>query len=63
MLCRAEKDAACVRSIQGLMKALERGEMPAAQQPAGLTVTMRPYQLQSLQFILDGETGEGGFRR
>ncbi|KAI3434920.1 hypothetical protein D9Q98_002974 [Chlorella vulgaris] len=59
----AEKDAACVRSIQGLMKALERGEMPAAQQPAGLTVTMRPYQLQSLQFMLDGETGEGGFRR
>ena len=24
---------------------------------------MRPYQLQSLRFMLDSEQGEGGFRR
>lgn len=42
------------------MQALERGEMPAAPQPGGLSVTMRPYQLQSLQFMLDAERGEGG---
>lgn len=45
------------------MDALERGELPAAPQPAGLTVQMRPYQRQSLQFMLDAERGEGGFRR
>ena len=45
------------------MSVVERGEMPAAAQPAGLTVTMHPYQLQSLQFMLDAERGEGGFRR
>lgn len=39
------------------------GERPAAPQPAGLTVTLRPYQLQSLQFMIDAEQGEGGFRR
>ncbi len=35
---RSEKEAASERSIPGLMAALERGEMPAAAQPAGLTV-------------------------
>lgn len=45
------------------MEAVERGELPAAEQPGGLTVQMRPYQLQSLQFMLDAERGEGGFRR
>ncbi|KAI7843193.1 hypothetical protein COHA_003176 [Chlorella ohadii] len=59
----SEKEAASERSIPGLMAALERGEMPAAAQPPGLTVQMRPYQLQSLQFMLDCECGEGGFRR
>ena len=29
----------------------------------GLTVQLRPYQRQSLQFMLDAEQGEGGFRR
>jgi hypothetical protein len=48
---------------QGLLEAMERGELPAVPQPAGLTVQMRPYQLQSLQFMLDCERGEGGFRR
>ena len=36
-------------------------------QPAGLTVTMRPYQLQALRFMLacekEGEGDAGGFRR
>lgn len=59
---RSDKEQGCERSIPGLMKALERGEMPAAPQPPGLTVTMRPYQLQSLQFMLDRERGEGDFR-
>jgi hypothetical protein len=45
------------------MEALERGELPAVPQPQGLTVQMRPYQLQSLQFMLDQERGDGGFRR
>jgi hypothetical protein len=57
-----DKEAACERSIPGLMKALERGEIAPAVQPAGLTVTMRPYQLQSLAFMLGCEQGEGGFR-
>lgn len=39
---RRAKAEAEDRSIPGLMQALERGEMPAAQQPDGLTVTMRP---------------------
>jgi SWI/SNF-related matrix-associated actin-dependent regulator of chromatin subfamily A3 len=49
--------------MQALMESLERGELPAAPQPVGLTVQMRPYQLQTLQFMLDQERGEGGFRR
>ena len=60
---RTDKEHASERSIPGLMNTLERGEMPAAVQPPGLTVTMRPYQLQSLQFMLDCEGGSGGFRR
>lgn len=40
--CRSDKEAASERSIPGLMAALERGEMPAAQQPAGLTVQVGP---------------------
>lgn len=51
------------RSIPALMEAMERPEAPAAPQPRGLTVTMRPYQLQSLKFMMDAEQGEGGFRR
>ena len=51
------------RSIPALMEAMERPEAPAATQPRGLTVTMRPYQLQSLKFMMDAEQGDGGFRR
>ena len=32
-------------------------------QMQGLTVQLRPYQRQSLHFMLDAEEGEGGFRR
>lgn len=46
------------------MEALERGEMPAAPQPAEQTVQLRPYQRQWLQFMLEAERlGQGGFRR
>jgi len=51
------------RSITALMDAMERPEAPAAVQPNGLTVTLRPYQLQSLKFMWDAEIGDGGFRR
>jgi hypothetical protein len=62
----AAKDARLTaqgRSITALMETMERGESPAAAQPAGLAVTMRPYQLQSLAFMLGAEQGDGGFRR
>lgn len=42
---------------------MEVGSRPEAPQPAGLTVQLRSYQRQSLQFMLDCESGEGGFRR
>jgi hypothetical protein len=51
------------RSITALMEAMERPEAPAAVQPNGLTVTLRPYQQQSLQFMLEAERVEGGFRK
>lgn len=41
---------------------MESGERPAASQPAGLSVQLRPYQLQSLAFMKECEEGEGGFR-
>ncbi|KAL4518653.1 hypothetical protein Ndes2437B_g00741 [Nannochloris sp. 'desiccata'] len=61
----AEKDTelSARRSITGLMEAMERPEAPAAVQPNGLTVTLRPYQLQSLKFMWDAEMVDGGFRR
>jgi hypothetical protein len=51
------------RSITSLMEAMERPEAATAVQPRGLTVTLRPYQLQSLKFMWDEERGQGGFRR
>ncbi|GAB4813732.1 hypothetical protein N2152v2_000778 [Parachlorella kessleri] len=48
--------------IKGFLEAMERGPMPAAPQPQGLTVAMRPHQLQSLQFMLSQERSDGGFR-
>ena len=35
---------------------------PAADEPAGLTVALRPYQLQTLQFMKDVEAAPGGYR-
>ena len=46
-----------------MMETLERGESPAAAQPPGLTVQMRPYQLQSLRAMQELEDGEGGESR
>ncbi|GLC42798.1 hypothetical protein PLESTM_001380900 [Pleodorina starrii] len=43
------------RSINSLVEFMQSGERAAAQQPPGLTVAMRPYQLQSLAFMLDLE--------
>ena len=36
-------------------------ERPVADEPAGLTVAMRPYQLQTLQFMKDVEAAPGGY--
>jgi hypothetical protein len=43
---------------------MRTGERPAAGTPAGLTVTLRNYQLQSLSFMLEIEAlaGKGGYR-
>lgn len=45
------------------MKWLEAGERSEAPQPPGLMVQLRPYQRQSLRFMIDSENGEGGHRR
>ena len=58
----ADSNTIDVRSINGLLTYLQSGERKAAPQPDGLTVKMRGYQLQSLQFMLDAEAKEGGFR-
>ncbi|KAG2497725.1 hypothetical protein HYH03_004461 [Edaphochlamys debaryana] len=60
ILGRLEKVRDTVRggmpnSINSLLDFMTSGERPPAEQPAGLTVTMRPYQLQSLAFMLEAE--------
>lgn len=50
------------RSLTTLMKVIETPEVPPAPQPAGLTVTLKPYQLQSLQLMIDNEELQGGLR-
>ncbi|XP_024528527.1 DNA repair protein RAD5A-like [Selaginella moellendorffii] len=47
-------------SFSGLLRDLENNVYCEAEQPSGLTVPLRPYQLQSLQFMLDAEQREGG---
>lgn len=47
--------------MQGLLQLLETGEAPESQQPPGLTVSLRPYQRQSLKFMQDAEACQGGF--
>ena len=58
----ADSRTADVLSINGLLTYLQSSERPAASQPDGLTVKMRGYQLQSLQFMLAAEARVGGFR-
>ncbi|DBB09876.1 TPA: hypothetical protein ACH3X3_001489 [Trebouxia sp. C0006] len=50
------------RTLPGLMELLQADERPEADQPEGLLVSLRPYQRQSLKFMLDIEQTEGGFR-
>ncbi|KAA6425323.1 MAG: SNF2 family DNA-dependent ATPase [Trebouxia sp. A1-2] len=50
------------RTLPGLMNVLQSESRPEAAQPEGLAVELRPYQCQSLQFMLDAEQTEGGFR-
>jgi hypothetical protein len=44
-------------TLSGLLSAVEAQERPEAPQPPGLTVQLRPYQRQSLRFMLDAEQG------
>ncbi|KAL3701102.1 hypothetical protein R1sor_019124 [Riccia sorocarpa] len=47
-------------SVAGLLRDLESSGYGEAPQPSGLSVPLRPYQRQSLQFMLDAELREGG---
>lgn len=48
-------------SFSRLLSDLECSGYCEGKQPPGLSVPLRPYQLQSLQFMLDAENREGGF--
>ncbi|GIL83947.1 hypothetical protein Vretimale_10963 [Volvox reticuliferus] len=48
-------DGSQCRTSKKLVEFMQSGERPAVEQPPGLTVTMRPYQLQSLAFMLELE--------
>ncbi|KAG2441423.1 hypothetical protein HYH02_010011 [Chlamydomonas schloesseri] len=52
---RVSRLGQCGRSINALLEYMVSAERPPAPQPDGLTVTMRPYQLQSLAFMLEME--------
>jgi hypothetical protein len=54
---RAHAADARVCTLPGLLSAVEAQERPEAPQPPGLTVQLRPYQRQSLRFMLDAEQG------
>ncbi|GLI60102.1 hypothetical protein VaNZ11_002121 [Volvox africanus] len=43
------------KTINKLLSFMQSGERPAIEQPPGLTVTMRAYQLQSLAFMVELE--------
>ncbi|KAH7307437.1 hypothetical protein KP509_22G058600 [Ceratopteris richardii] len=47
-------------TFSGLLNDLESNEYIEAPHPIGLSVPLRSYQLQSLQFMLDAEKREGG---
>ncbi|KAG0596709.1 hypothetical protein M758_UG278500 [Ceratodon purpureus] len=48
-------------TFAGLLRDLEGNCYKEAAQPPGLSVPLRPYQRQSLQFMLDSEQRDGGF--
>lgn len=48
-------------TFAGLLRDLEGNCYEEAAQPPGLSVPLRPYQRQSLQFMLDSEQRDGGF--
>lgn len=48
-------------TFAGLLRDLEGNCYAEAAQPPGLSVPLRPYQRQSLQFMLDSEQRDGGF--
>ncbi len=47
-------------TFAGLLRDLNSNDYDEASQPIGLTVPLRPYQRQSLQFMLDAEQTDGG---
>ncbi|CAK9225479.1 unnamed protein product [Sphagnum troendelagicum] len=47
-------------TFAGLLRDLKSNDYDEASQPIGLTVPLRPYQRQSLQFMLDAEQTDGG---
>jgi hypothetical protein len=49
--------------VQALLKAFGTREIKAAEQLHGLTVTMRPYQPQTLSFMQRAEREATSFRR
>ena len=51
-------DRADVCTLPGLLAACVTGDKPEAPQPAGLAVSLRPYQKQALQFCVQNETEE-----
>ncbi|GLC36509.1 hypothetical protein PLESTB_000156300 [Pleodorina starrii] len=55
MLASTRELSRVVVDHRSIMEFMQSGERVAAQQPPALTVAMRPYQLQSLAFMLDLE--------
>ncbi|GAQ84668.1 DEAD-box protein [Klebsormidium nitens] len=50
-----------IRSFDALLEKVQSTSYPEEPQPDGLGVTLRPYQRQSLRFMLDNERRDGGF--
>lgn len=46
-------DVTRIRSLDALLEKVQSTNYPEEQQPDGLSVTLRPYQRQSLRFMLD----------
>ena len=54
-------DSPTLRTPAALLEKLEAGDIAPADQPAGLSVPLRPYQLQTLGFMQRAEAMERGF--